>query len=297
MSVGRRRVEASAIVPGPALVTMQSAAAMYSSMFVTKPRMRASTEAGHACASSSRFASAFLPHTTTSVVLAVRRVARDGAAAASTSSSSSSWAPSSVAISLARREMRPTPSPPPTTRAVVWSAGRSRAARRSALGRGSGCQKASRSGRPCWRILCSGTPTRRATLRTASDGTKHASTRLWNHVGCAEPRSVTTVTKGVVRPVVRPTRSTGGRPSRFHAAAPSRATASTARAGVLAIAATRPSAVLVSSASSRSNNARRSSSSASRSLSTRSGIVWQSGCTDTTRSTGQRSSTASRNCW
>ena len=49
------------------------------------------------------------------------------------------------------------------------------------------------------RIWAGRRPQPSAISRTASEGTKHASTALWNHVGWAEPRSVTTVANGIGR--------------------------------------------------------------------------------------------------
>mmetsp|Transcript_8413 Transcript_8413/g.26183 ORF Transcript_8413/g.26183 Transcript_8413/m.26183 type:complete len:206 (-) Transcript_8413:623-1240(-) len=164
------------MVPGPALVTMQSAAAMYSSMFETKPTTETATRPGQSCASRSARATSFFPQTTTS---------------------EASRSPSSAAIDLATLAMPPTPSPPPTTRTVGLSCGRSSSRRTCSFGRDSRRQKGSRSGSPRSSSLSSGRPQRLAMPYTESDGTKHLSTARWNQVGWAEARSVTTVTKGI----------------------------------------------------------------------------------------------------
>ncbi len=56
-----------------------------------------------------------------------------------------------------------------------------------------------RMGRPCCRSWSGLRPMDSAMRRTGSEGTKQRSTSLWNHVGCAPPKSVTTVTKGMRR--------------------------------------------------------------------------------------------------
>ncbi len=76
---------------------------------------------------------------------------------------------------------------------------RERAVWSDALVLSDACQKFSRTGRPYCRIWAGRRPQPSAISRTASEGTKHASTALWNHVGCAEPRSVTTVANGIGR--------------------------------------------------------------------------------------------------
>mmetsp|Transcript_20950 Transcript_20950/g.67698 ORF Transcript_20950/g.67698 Transcript_20950/m.67698 type:complete len:206 (-) Transcript_20950:764-1381(-) len=93
---GRPRVAASAMVPGPALVTMQSAAAIHSSMFCTKPRIVGFTFGGQSRASRSAFTASFLPQTTTRPA-------------------SSPASPRSSPQAIATLAMPPTPSPPPTT--------------------------------------------------------------------------------------------------------------------------------------------------------------------------------------
>mmetsp|Transcript_5734 Transcript_5734/g.16932 ORF Transcript_5734/g.16932 Transcript_5734/m.16932 type:complete len:221 (-) Transcript_5734:719-1381(-) len=150
-SVGRPRVAASAIVPGPAFVTMQSEAAIHSSMLFTKPSAVTLTFAGHGCASNSAFASAFLPQTTTMA---------------------DSWLlwPSSSPTARATLAMPPTPSPPPTTRAVGRSA-MSSARRTSGLGLDSGLQKPSRSGSPRLSTLLSSRPQRSAMASSRVEGT------------------------------------------------------------------------------------------------------------------------------
>jgi hypothetical protein len=57
-------------------------------------------------------------------------------------------------------------------------------------------------GRPYCTILDLSTFLSSAAFFNTSEGTKHLSTPLLNHEGWAPPRSVTTVTKGVVLPTL-----------------------------------------------------------------------------------------------
>ena len=91
----------------------------------------------------------------------------------------------------------PTPSPPPIRRTVFTSAFKFKSARTSPLVLVDDCQNDGLTGKPCMMIFCVGTPAFKASFLTASLGTKHKSHALLNHVGCAPPKSVTTVTKGM----------------------------------------------------------------------------------------------------
>mmetsp|Transcript_23670 Transcript_23670/g.73966 ORF Transcript_23670/g.73966 Transcript_23670/m.73966 type:complete len:216 (+) Transcript_23670:208-855(+) len=147
---GKPQQAASAMVPGPALVTIQSAAAIHSSMFSTKPRIVASTPSGHARPSNSAFTSAFFPQTTTTPAF---------------------WSDNASPTAFATRPIPPTPSPPPTINAVGRSGSRPSVSLSSALDRASFSQKPSRSGRPRRRILSSSRPQRFAMVSSAGDGT------------------------------------------------------------------------------------------------------------------------------
>mmetsp|Transcript_2953 Transcript_2953/g.7131 ORF Transcript_2953/g.7131 Transcript_2953/m.7131 type:complete len:224 (+) Transcript_2953:64-735(+) len=151
---GRPRVAASAIVPGPALVTMQSLAAIHSSMLSTNPSMVGFTLSGQFRSSSSFFTAAFLPQTTTKP---------DGSLASPRAS------PSAVATFA----MPPTPSPPPTTSAVGTPVVKPSFVRVASLifSEPAKSQKPSRKGRPRLMILSSGTPQRLAIFSKASEGT------------------------------------------------------------------------------------------------------------------------------
>mmetsp|Transcript_24262 Transcript_24262/g.71257 ORF Transcript_24262/g.71257 Transcript_24262/m.71257 type:complete len:204 (-) Transcript_24262:761-1372(-) len=173
---------ASAMVPGPALVTIQSEAAMRSSMFETNPRTSTSTPADQALLSSCCLAFSFFPQTITSC-----------------DSGTSPLLPSSASMASVTLTMPPTPSPPPTTRAVGTPFFSPRTWRISSLERDSCSQNPERRGSPCKRSCSGAMPQLRAICRTGSDGTKQTSTLGSNQVGCAPPRSVTTVTKGTCR--------------------------------------------------------------------------------------------------
>mmetsp|Transcript_25519 Transcript_25519/g.71777 ORF Transcript_25519/g.71777 Transcript_25519/m.71777 type:complete len:224 (+) Transcript_25519:64-735(+) len=151
---GKPRVAASAIVPGPALVTMQSLAAIHSSMLSTKPRIVGFTLSGHCLSSSSFFTCAFLPQTTTSP---------DGSFAS----------PRASPRAVATLAMPPTPSPPPTTNAVGTPVVSPNLLRVASLifSEPARSQKPSRSGRPRLMILSSGTPHLEAIFSKASEGT------------------------------------------------------------------------------------------------------------------------------
>mmetsp|Transcript_4216 Transcript_4216/g.10861 ORF Transcript_4216/g.10861 Transcript_4216/m.10861 type:complete len:411 (+) Transcript_4216:188-1420(+) len=181
-TVGSPIAAASAIVPGPALVTSASAAAMYRSMSVTYPRARARTPSGKACAPTAARAASLRPHTTTICAPPGMR-------------------PSALPVADATSASPPMPSPPPTTRTVGSEESRlswARTAPRSPTPVRPRA-KAGRMGSPCCTSWSSRSPACVASSRNASLGTKQASTSRWNHVGCAEPRSVTTVANGVVR--------------------------------------------------------------------------------------------------
>mmetsp|Transcript_104750 Transcript_104750/g.333243 ORF Transcript_104750/g.333243 Transcript_104750/m.333243 type:complete len:249 (+) Transcript_104750:708-1454(+) len=179
---------ASAMVPGPAFVTRQSAAPMYSCMLATKPRITGENcclpsqvvYAGHFRSSRARFTSSFLPQTTTN------------------------W-PTPVLASISPMAMAtcpklPKPSPPPmsSTTSGLCVGMRPSSSCRCCLGRRSGSQKPSRTGRPqrCIRLLS--TPCSRASCWISALGTKTRSTRGSNQDWCAVPRSVTTVATGTM---------------------------------------------------------------------------------------------------
>mmetsp|Transcript_45191 Transcript_45191/g.76807 ORF Transcript_45191/g.76807 Transcript_45191/m.76807 type:complete len:218 (+) Transcript_45191:796-1449(+) len=159
-------------------------------MFCTYPSDTTSTSGPHACASALAlsFACAFAlePHTTTICCL-------------HSCPPHPSWSCRLSPNALAILRMPPTPSPPPTTSVVGKPSFNPNSRRTSSLDLDSACQKPLRSGKPCWRIWFSLKPSLSAMLRMGSEGTKHKSTRLSNHVGCAPPKSVTTVQKGMSR--------------------------------------------------------------------------------------------------
>mmetsp|Transcript_104868 Transcript_104868/g.327008 ORF Transcript_104868/g.327008 Transcript_104868/m.327008 type:complete len:204 (+) Transcript_104868:276-887(+) len=136
-----------------------------------------------------RWAFSFLPHTTTSCE-------------AGPPKAEAICRPTAVATCCSR----PTPSPPPMTRTVRTPCFRPRASRTSSRDRGSGLQKSRRKGSPYMWIDESRTPHCRARSRRGSDGTNTRSASGWNHIGCAPPRSVTTVTKGIRHRVRRANR-------------------------------------------------------------------------------------------
>mmetsp|Transcript_43128 Transcript_43128/g.63302 ORF Transcript_43128/g.63302 Transcript_43128/m.63302 type:complete len:230 (+) Transcript_43128:496-1185(+) len=177
---GRPEMAASAMVPGPALVMMQSTAPIHSSMFFTKPLTTTFTFAGRRRRSSADRTSSFLPHTTTTCDFR-----------------SACW-PRRSMTEVATACRPPTPSPPPTTSTARSAAPRPSSRRSCAFVR-FGAQKPSRTGRPCWTIWPSWRPHRLAVLYSASEGTNTRSARGSNQVGCALPRSVTTVAKGTLR--------------------------------------------------------------------------------------------------
>mmetsp|Transcript_11411 Transcript_11411/g.36448 ORF Transcript_11411/g.36448 Transcript_11411/m.36448 type:complete len:201 (-) Transcript_11411:752-1354(-) len=179
---GSPRVQASAMVPGPALVTITSAADIHSCTFETKPSTRTSNPSGQLRALRFLLAFSFLPQMTTSCEAVPPRVAARRRPVATATCCS-----------------RPTPSPPPMTSTVRASGRRPRASRTSRRVLGSAVQKSRRSGSPYMWIADSRTPQRRARSRRPSEGTKTRSASGWNHIGCAPPRSVTTVTKGMRR--------------------------------------------------------------------------------------------------
>mmetsp|Transcript_7683 Transcript_7683/g.18117 ORF Transcript_7683/g.18117 Transcript_7683/m.18117 type:complete len:235 (-) Transcript_7683:584-1288(-) len=165
---------------------MTLAAAIHSCTFETKPRTFTCTCSGHLRRERCRLTFSFFPQMTTSCAGAPPRPE-----------------PSLLPMALATCSSLPTPSPPPMTRTVRRSGSRPRASRTSARNLGSGLQNARRSGRPCIWMADARTPQRSAKSRTLSEGTKTRSASGWNHMGCAPPRSVTIVTKGIRRRVRR----------------------------------------------------------------------------------------------
>mmetsp|Transcript_23106 Transcript_23106/g.48417 ORF Transcript_23106/g.48417 Transcript_23106/m.48417 type:complete len:208 (-) Transcript_23106:657-1280(-) len=179
--VGRPTMAASAMVPGPALVTRQSAATIQSSMLDTKPCTATASPGPHARRSSAARTLSFFPHTTT---------IWHGCPSAER------LLPTLTAV----LNRPPTPSPPPTTRTVGTLLRPSCFRISTLLPRFlPASQKPCRTGRPCLWTCSRDSPCARAISSTASPGTKQRSTPLWNHVGWAPPRSVTTVTKGILR--------------------------------------------------------------------------------------------------
>mmetsp|Transcript_13299 Transcript_13299/g.28744 ORF Transcript_13299/g.28744 Transcript_13299/m.28744 type:complete len:243 (+) Transcript_13299:691-1419(+) len=173
------------MVPGPALVTITSHAAIHSSMLDTNPTMWALTLSGQSSAFSLAWTFSFFPQTTTRFV------------------SLSKASPISRPMAFATFCSFPTPSPPPTTSTVSASLCSPRSSRTSSRVRFSGAQKSRRRGRPYMWSADSRTPKRRAMALRLSEGTNTRSASGWNHIGCAPPRSVTTVTKGMRRRVRR----------------------------------------------------------------------------------------------
>ena len=129
------------------------------------------------------------------------------------------WSLSPTAVAC--ETMPPIPSPPPTISTVGRSdsPNRSRMADFSMSARAStlpspsastpgasesdpNLQNPLRIGRPYCTILEASTFLSSAASLNTSEGTKHLSTPPLNHEGCAPPRSVTTVTKGVVLPAL-----------------------------------------------------------------------------------------------
>mmetsp|Transcript_22143 Transcript_22143/g.52438 ORF Transcript_22143/g.52438 Transcript_22143/m.52438 type:complete len:206 (-) Transcript_22143:1280-1897(-) len=106
---GRPQMEASAMVPGPALVTMASLARMYSSMLYTNPFTSTLTPSPHSSAASSFCASWLFPHTTT-----IWNAGPSVELASTLAASALSLRPTARACST----MPPIPSPPPTMRTV-----------------------------------------------------------------------------------------------------------------------------------------------------------------------------------
>ena len=142
---GRPRAHASAIVPGPALVTKQSATAIHSSMLLTKPQTLTETPSCHVVDSSPVRATSFLPHTTT-----IWRLSPLLALPAASMS-----APRRAPMACATVSMPPTPSPPPTTSTVGVSSSMPSSVRISARERASGRANPTRRGNPCWRTCAS----------------------------------------------------------------------------------------------------------------------------------------------
>mmetsp|Transcript_72380 Transcript_72380/g.189705 ORF Transcript_72380/g.189705 Transcript_72380/m.189705 type:complete len:243 (+) Transcript_72380:668-1396(+) len=173
------------MVPGPALVTITSHAAIHSSMFDTKPTMWARTLSGHWVALSLARAFSFLPQTTTRFV------------------TFSKDSPISRPMAFATCCSFPTPSPPPTTSTVSASLCSPSSSRTCSRERFSGFQNSRRKGRPYMWIAESRIPMRRAWAFRSTEGTNTRSASGWNHIGCAPPKSVTTVTKGMRRRVRR----------------------------------------------------------------------------------------------
>mmetsp|Transcript_43912 Transcript_43912/g.107781 ORF Transcript_43912/g.107781 Transcript_43912/m.107781 type:complete len:238 (+) Transcript_43912:499-1212(+) len=174
--MGSPQMSASAIVPGPALVTIQSATSMYSLILLTNPSTCTSTS--HRRARNSANKRAFRPHIITIC----------------TSSRASANLP---AMATAICPNLPTPSPPPTSRSVIFSGQRPNSLLRSAGSPKPAIdQKPCRTGRPYSRIRVSSIPTSLASARTGSDGMYRRCVLGCSHMGWAEPRSVTTVTNG-----------------------------------------------------------------------------------------------------
>mmetsp|Transcript_10185 Transcript_10185/g.34001 ORF Transcript_10185/g.34001 Transcript_10185/m.34001 type:complete len:288 (-) Transcript_10185:928-1791(-) len=188
-STGRPQQQASAIVPGPALVTRTSAAIIHSSMFDTNPRMRMSHSVSPCFTFSASHVSCFC---------------------------SFSFFPQMITICSfcilpldlrAKKDMAhslslPIPSPPPirmTTRQSCLSSSLSRISSLFFLLE-SMFQKPLRSGSPQTETCSSFSPNSNACAFISSIGTNILSSPLLNHQGCASPRSVTTVTKGIRLP-------------------------------------------------------------------------------------------------
>jgi hypothetical protein len=164
---GSPQMDASAMVPGPALVTSASDAFIHSSMLSTKPLTWTRTPLPHeASRSRARRAPSFFPQTTT--------IWDDAESAAE---AGGGCRPSLDPSARAMSTMPPIPSPPPTTRTVGRSASRP-SLRRIDAGFSSSdpYQKPLRMGRPCWTIWDSASPRLRAASWSASEGTKHLST-------------------------------------------------------------------------------------------------------------------------
>mmetsp|Transcript_24824 Transcript_24824/g.57029 ORF Transcript_24824/g.57029 Transcript_24824/m.57029 type:complete len:313 (-) Transcript_24824:726-1664(-) len=180
--VGSPTMAASAIVPGPALVTRQSDAIIHSSMFDTKPFTTTFTSPFHLRLRSAFATFSFFPQITTIWV---------------GPSSLPRLSPTATATPC----RPPTPSPPPATSTV-------RTSLRPSLALtfllpffflDAASQNPERTGRPCFLIWSGLRPRRRAMLSISVLGTQHLSTSLLNQRLCAPPRSVTTVTKGILR--------------------------------------------------------------------------------------------------
>mmetsp|Transcript_9876 Transcript_9876/g.21996 ORF Transcript_9876/g.21996 Transcript_9876/m.21996 type:complete len:222 (+) Transcript_9876:589-1254(+) len=178
MTRGNPRIMDSAMVPGPALVMRQSEAVINSSTLSTNPFIMTSRFAV-GCSFSDSWVSIFLlcPQITISwdFISSFCRL---------------------FATSTAMLPNLPTPSPPPISSTVFTRSGMPRVFLMVFLG-SAAFQKEGLMGRPFIKIFPGGMPCCRAILSTSSEGTKIASARRSNHVECAEPRSVTMVTKGI----------------------------------------------------------------------------------------------------
>lgn len=158
---GSPQMEASAIVPGPALVTKTSEAFIHSSMLLTKPCTFTLTFSPHAKPSSCCLASLLLPHTTTICDFDVLR-------------------PNSFPSCLEMSTSPPIPSPPPTTKTTGKSVSKQSVCRIRCLSSPpplfSVAQNPFRMGKPYCTICEDCKPRFLAALLSASEGTKHLST-------------------------------------------------------------------------------------------------------------------------
>mmetsp|Transcript_946 Transcript_946/g.3615 ORF Transcript_946/g.3615 Transcript_946/m.3615 type:complete len:300 (-) Transcript_946:624-1523(-) len=172
--IGRPQISASAIVPGPAFVIMQSHADMYSDMLFTNPRTH--TLVFHFLAVSFCASFAFLPQ--------IKTIWSLGASARSRASA--------ICSSF------PIPSPPPTNITVLACVSMDSSARIAGFARAWHVMNAGRMGKP-WQASCFAfKPQRMACAATSCVATKHRSTFLWNQVRWHRVRSVTTVANGTL---------------------------------------------------------------------------------------------------
>mmetsp|Transcript_33641 Transcript_33641/g.79403 ORF Transcript_33641/g.79403 Transcript_33641/m.79403 type:complete len:281 (+) Transcript_33641:175-1017(+) len=180
-SVGSPAMLASAMLPGPAFDTRQSAAIIHSSMFWTKPLTTTLTLWGQAWARRKSRTCSFLPQTT---------------AIWTSAPSVPSFSPTETAIFC----NPPTPSPPPIT-STVGRFSIPSCARICLLffRRSVASQNPFRTGSPSFRICSGRSPCWSASASNSSPGTTKVSTSLLNQIAVPVARSVTTVMYGTCR--------------------------------------------------------------------------------------------------
>mmetsp|Transcript_13700 Transcript_13700/g.29412 ORF Transcript_13700/g.29412 Transcript_13700/m.29412 type:complete len:237 (+) Transcript_13700:1130-1840(+) len=185
--IGSPLMSASAMVPGPALVTMTSQPAIHSCRLSTKPHATTLMPLGYDLARS--LSSSFLlrPQITTTW----------------------QWSPSCSAMWSTVSSSLPMPSPPPTSSTAGTCGSSPSTFFMRGLG-GRALEKIGRMGRPCTTICSSCSPLREASILQYSVGTKQRVTPVWNQVLWQVVKSVTTVAKlmGFMTPLRMRERST-----------------------------------------------------------------------------------------